>query len=134
MIDMYPIAPEFRNSSGFNPPNLGSATPNNGPTEGGANIALAGTSLLAHQVTFKGTVVSIDKTSVKVTVVDEKTKRPVQKSFDFDKDTKILRGDKLVSIEQARIVKGEKISVTIDHDADETLAIVIRLDPKAIGE
>jgi len=97
-------------------------------------LCLAGTSLLAHQVTFKGTVVSIDKTSVKVTVVDEKTKKPVQKSFDFDKETKILRGDKLVSIEQARIVKGEKISVTIDHDADETLAIVIRLDPKAIGE
>jgi len=46
-------------------------------------LCLAGTSLLAHQVTFKGTVVSIDKTSVKVTVVDEKTKRPVQKSFDF---------------------------------------------------
>ena len=96
-------------------------------------VSLTGTPLAAHQITFKGTVVSVDKTSVKVTVVDEKTKKPVQKSFDFDKDTKILRGDKLVSIEQARIGKGEKISVTIDHDIDETLAIVIRLDPKAIG-
>jgi len=97
-------------------------------------LCLAGTPLLAHQVTFKGTVVSVEKASVKITVVDEKTKKPVQKSFDFDKETKILRGDKLVSIDQARIQKGEKISVTIDHDADETLAIVIRLDPKAIGE
>jgi len=97
-------------------------------------LCLVGTTLHAHQVTFKGTVVSADKTSVKITVVDEKTKKPVQKSFDFDKETKILRGDKLVSIEQARIVKGDKISVTIDHDVDETLAIVIRLDPKATGE
>jgi hypothetical protein len=97
-------------------------------------LCLAGTTLLAHEVTFKGTVVSVDKTSVKVTVVDEKTKKPVQKSFDFDKETKILRGNKKVSIEQAGIVKGEKISVTIDHDVDETLAIVIRLDPKATGE
>ncbi len=97
-------------------------------------LCLFGTTLHAHQVTFKGTVVSVDKTSVKVTVVDEKTKKPAQKSFDFDKETKILRGDKLVSIDQARIVKGEKISVTIDHDVDETLAIVIRLDPKATGE
>ena len=97
-------------------------------------LCLVGTTLHAHQVTFKGTVVSVEKTSVKITVVDEKTKKPVQKSFDFDKETKILRGDKLVSIEQARIVKGDKIAVTIDHDVDETLAIVIRLDPKATGE
>jgi hypothetical protein len=97
-------------------------------------VWLTGATLVAHQVTFKGSVVSVDRTSVKITVVDEKTKKPVQKSFDFDKDTKILRGDKLVSIEQARIVKGEKISVTIDHDVDETLALVIRLDPKANGE
>jgi hypothetical protein len=97
-------------------------------------VCLTGTPLAAHQITFKGTVVSVDKASVKVTVVDEKTKKPVQKSFDFDKETKILRGDKLVSIEHARIVKGEKIAVTIDHDIDETLAIVIRLDPKAVGE
>ena len=86
--------------------------------------------LLAHEITFKGTVVSVDATSVKITVIDEKTKKPVVKTFDYDKDTKILRGDKLVPFADAKIQKNEKISVTIDHDADETLAIVIKLDPK----
>ena len=84
--------------------------------------------LLAHEITFKGTVVSVDATSVKITVIDEKTKKPVVKTFDYDKDTKVMRGDKRVSIADAKIQKDEKISVTIDHDADETLAIVIRLD------
>jgi hypothetical protein len=65
-----------------------------------------------------------------VTVVDEKTKKPAAMKFDFDKETKILRGDKRVTIAEAGIVKGEKIAVTIDHDVDETLAIVIRLDEK----
>jgi len=81
-----------------------------------------------HQVTFKGTVVSATATNVKVSVVDEKTKKPVTKSFDMDKETKILRGDKLVTFAAAKIQKNEKIAVTIDHDADETLAIVVRLD------
>ena len=95
-------------------------------------IALAVTTVaaLAHQVTYKGTVIALDKESVRVTVIDDKTKKPADMKFDFDKETKILRGDKRVTIAEARIVKGEKISVTIDHDVDETLAIVIRLDEK----
>jgi hypothetical protein len=95
-----------------------------------ATVCISGATLLAHQVTFKGTVISFTETTVKVMVVDEKTKKPAPKSFDFDKETKILRGDKLVTFANARIQKGEKIAVTIDHDADETLAIVIRLDEK----
>ena len=93
-------------------------------------VAMTTAAVLAHQVTYKGTVIALDKESVRVTVVDEKTKKPVAMKFDFDKETKVLRGDKLVTIAEARIVKGEKIAVTIDHDVDETLAIVIRLDEK----
>jgi hypothetical protein len=91
-------------------------------------VCLLGATVAAHQVTYKGTVVSTEKESVKVTVIDEKTRKPVVMSFDMDKDTKILRGDKLVTLAEARIQKNEKIAVTIDHDADETLAIVVRLD------
>lgn len=93
-------------------------------------LVMTTAAVLAHQVTYKGTVIALDKESVRVTVVDEKTKKPVAMKFDFDKETKVLRGDKLVTIAEARIVKGEKIAVTIDHDVDETLAIVIRLDEK----
>jgi len=93
-------------------------------------IAAAGLEAAFHQVTFKGTVVSATATALKVTVVDEKTKKPGVMSFDMDKETKILRGDKLVGFAAARIQKDEKIAVTIDHDVDETLAIIVRLDEK----
>jgi len=93
-------------------------------------LAMTTVAVLAHQVTYKGTVIALEKESVRVTVVDEKTKKPKEMKFDFDKETKILRSDKLVTVAEARIVKGEKIAVTIDHDVDETLAIVIRLDEK----
>jgi hypothetical protein len=93
-------------------------------------VWLLGASLLAHQVTYKGTVVSTEKAVVKVTVIDEKTKKPLEINFKVDKDTKILRGDTVVTLTEAKILKGEKIAVTTDHDFDEDLALVIRLDPK----
>jgi hypothetical protein len=83
-----------------------------------------------HEVTYKGTVVSADDKKVTVTVVDEKTKKPENIAFTFDKDTKVLRADKVVTYAQARILKGEKISVTVNHDTDENHALVIRLDEK----
>ena len=95
-----------------------------------AIACLLGVSASAHQVTYKGTVVSTEKDTVKITVIDEETKKPVQMTFDLDKETKILRGDKVVTLAEARIQKNEKIAVTIDHDVDETLAIVVRLDEK----
>ena len=93
-------------------------------------VAAVGSAAAFHQVTFKGTVVSATATSLKVTVVDEKTKKPGVMAFDMDKETKILRGDKRVTFAAAAIQKDEKISVTIDHDVDETLAIIVRLDEK----
>lgn len=93
-------------------------------------LCMLGATVLAHEVTFKGTVISVTDTTIKVMVVDEKTKKPAPKSFDFDKETKILRGDKVVTFANARIQKDEKVAVTIDHDADETLALVIKLDAK----
>jgi hypothetical protein len=83
-----------------------------------------------HEVTYKGTVVSADDKKVTVTVVNAKTKKPENFGFSFDKETKVLRGDKVVTYAQARIQKGEKIAVTVDHDLDENLALVIRLDEK----
>ena len=91
-------------------------------------VCLLGATVAAHQITYKGTVVSTGKDTVTVTVIDEKTKKPIVMNFDMDKETKILRGDTLVTLAEARIQKNEKIAVTIDHDLDETLAIVVRLD------
>jgi hypothetical protein len=93
-------------------------------------LSLASAPLLAHEFTFKGTVVSAAPTSVKVTVIDEKTKKPKVMAFEIDKQTKILRGDKLVTFAEAAIQKDEPIAVTVNLDDGEDLANVIRLAVK----
>lgn len=95
-----------------------------------AALGLLGARLIAHQVTYKGTVISAAATALRVSVVDEKTKKVSPMSFTLDNETKILRGDTLVTFQAARIERNEKIAVTIDHDVDEELAIVVRLDER----
>ena len=89
-------------------------------------VCALGATLLAHSVT--GTVVSVKPASIIVSVVDETTKKPVSMTFDLNKDTKIMRGTKTVTFAEAKIQKGEKVSVTIDHDVDEHLATILKLD------
>ena len=83
--------------------------------------------LFAHEETHKGTVIALEKAGVRVDVVDPKTKKTAARSFDIDAETKILRGDTLLTLATAKIQKGEAIAVTVDHDLDEQLALVIRL-------
>lgn len=95
----------------------------------------AGVTLAAHEVTYKGTVVSASritdgKMTVQVSVVDAKTKKPSTMKFIVDKYTKVLRGDTLVPFDQARIAKNEKIAVTINDDEEGDGAVVVRLDQK----
>jgi len=98
-----------------------------------ALVMLATVPLMAgarHEITYKGTVVSADDKKVVVTVVNEKTRKPEAMTFKHDAETKILREDKVVTYAQAKIVKGEKIAVTINHDDLPEFAVVIRLDAK----
>ena len=95
---------------------------------GSAIIAAVTVSLLAHQQTFKGKVLSVAGTSVEVNVLDPKTKKEELHTFKIDAETKVLRGDAVVTFANAKIRKGENISVTVDHDLDIALALVIRLD------
>ncbi len=92
-----------------------------------AIVAVATVTLSAHLMTFKGTVLAVEKESVRINAVDPETKKTTAKVFIVDKETKILRGDKQVTFADARIQKGENITVTVDHDLDEELAQVIRL-------
>lgn len=94
---------------------------------GAVVIAVATVSLAAHNVTFKGTALEADKAGVRVNVVDAKTKKITPMKFDVDAETKVLRDDVVVTFANAKIQKGEPISVTVDHDLDEELAQVIRL-------
>lgn len=84
--------------------------------------------MLAHEETFKGKVLSVEGTRVRVNVVDPKTKKETPITFKTDGETKVLRGDKVVTFAAAKIRANENIAVTTDHDFDDTLALVIRLD------
>lgn len=88
---------------------------------------VAGTSLLAHEETFKGTVISTKATKVQVSVIDAKTKKASAMEFVVTAKTKVLRGDKVVKFSDARIQKDERITVTVNHDVSMTNAVVIRL-------
>ena len=90
-------------------------------------VVMAAATLVAHNITFKGTALEADKASVKVNVVDAKTKKTAPMVFVVDEQTKVLRDDVVVTFANAKIQKGEPISVTVDHDLDEELAQVIRL-------
>jgi maltose-binding protein MalE len=89
-------------------------------------VCAVSATLLAHSMT--GTVVSAKADAIVVSVIDETTKKASSMTFDLNKDTKIMRGTKAVTFAEAKIQKGEKITVTIDHDVDEHLASVVKLD------
>ena len=93
-------------------------------------LAVPSAGAVAHEVIYKGTVVSADQKGIRVSVVDEKTKKPATLTFRYDKETKFLRGDKLMSFADAKIQKGEKIAITTDHDFEEFYAFVVRLDAR----
>ena len=91
-------------------------------------VVLATVPALAHQETFKGKVIAVKGTTVEVNVVNPKTKKTEPTTFKTDAETKVLRGDAVVTFTGAKIRKDENITVTVDHDLDITLAQVIRLD------
>lgn len=90
-------------------------------------VALATVTLSAHLITSKGKVTAVEKEAVKVDVMDPETKKVTPRTFIVDEETKVLRDDKLVKFADAKIQKGENITITVDHDLDEDLAQTIRL-------
>lgn len=90
-------------------------------------LCMAGTSLLAHEETFKGTVVSTKDAKLQIKVIDDKTKKESTMDFAITAKTKILRGDNVVTLADASIRKDERIAVTVNHDVSMTDAVVIRL-------
>jgi len=96
-----------------------------------ASILVAGLfdiPVVAHEVTYQGTVLAVETTKLHVKTVDLKTKKEEDLWFNIDKTTKVKRGDKSVQLGEAKIAKGERIVVIVDHDAEtKMLAKEIRL-------
>ena len=83
--------------------------------------------LLAHEETYKGTVIAVKDQTLEVRVMNEKTKKNEPMMFEVTAKTKVLRGEKEVKFADAHIAKDERIAVTVNHDEAGHKATVIRL-------
>ena len=107
-----------------------------------ATIALFGlaAAVSAHEVTYSGTVVAMETAKyaqpdgstsevqeLEVTYIDEATKKPAEKVFTINGETRLFRGDKSVSVGEAAFQKGEKVEVVINHDNPGDVALEVRL-------
>src|SRR5262245_22021254 len=92
-----------------------------------AAVVSSGVLLRAHEITYQGTVLAVEASRVEIKTVDE-NKKDVDLWCVVDRNTKGRRGEKNVTFAEAAIAKGERIVVTIDHDAKvKSLATLIRL-------
>lgn len=86
----------------------------------------------AHEVVFKGAVIKVEGSRIEVDTVDDKAKHK-RVWFVVTDQTKVLRGDRVVTIAAARIEPKERIVVVVDH-ADEATspvkALRVQLAPK----
>ncbi|HKW00012.1 MAG TPA: hypothetical protein VJN96_09305 [Vicinamibacterales bacterium] len=82
----------------------------------------------AHEVTYLGTVVAVEAARVQAKTTDPDTKKEVTAWFVVNTDTRVKRGDAVVSYADANIMKSERIAIVVDHDAKtKMLAVEIRL-------
>lgn len=90
-------------------------------------LALSGTSLLAHDETYMGTVVTVAPAKIQVKVVDQKSKKDTTMDFGINAKTKIMRGDKTLPFAEARIRKDERIAVTVNREVSGDNAMMLHL-------
>lgn len=90
---------------------------------------MAAVGVLAHPMSYKGTVVSVSASSLQVHAMDDMTKKESTMTFKVTDKTKVLRGDAAVKFADARIQKDERIVVTVNTDTAADVALEIRLAP-----
>ena len=108
-----------------------------------AVLLFTAATLLAHEVTYKGTVISAEAgqyaqldgsvaeiQEIQVKVIDDRSKKETPMVFTVTDKTSVFRGDMTVSFAEAHIQKDERVAVTIDHDKPGDDALEIRLAPR----
>ena len=92
--------------------------------------ALGSAAVLAHPMTFKGTVAAVEPARIQVKTGEER-KGETPPWLVINGQTKIFRAKTVVSFAQARIAIGERVVVNVDHDADGVMkAVEIHLAAK----
>ena len=94
-------------------------------------LALATASVRAHEVTYEGTVASVEPnrfaSSPIVATVGVKSDRGRISRFEVTQKTRILRGNKEIGFSDARIQKDEPVVVVIIDEESFTAAVEVRL-------
>ena len=86
---------------------------------------------IAHEITVRGTVAAIEKTRIQIKTGEEKPNQTPE-WYPIDTATKIKRGDKVLTFDQARIKVNERAVVIIDHpDRGPVKTKEIRLAPES---
>ena len=102
--------------------------------------SLGSSAVFAHEIMYKGTVESAasgrytqadgsvkEIPELNVKTIDDRSKKPITIVFTVTETTRVFRGEKQLSYREARIQKGEAVSVTIDHDRPGDEAVDIRI-------
>jgi hypothetical protein len=110
-------------------------------TAAAVTLLAAPFAVLAHEVTYQGTVVKYEIAKyaqpsgtprevheLHVSIVDAKSKKPATRVFVIVPTTRVLRGQQGVQrTELSSVRSGETVAVTIDHDKPGDEAITVRL-------
>jgi len=96
-----------------------------------AALVVTQSAVLAHDMRTEGTVLTVAATQLEVTAPNKSTKKDETVAFVIDENTKVTRGEKVVSFADAKITKGERIVVVVNTDAPtKMLATQLRLQAK----
>ena len=90
-------------------------------------ILMTGAAAAAHVMTVMGNVAAVEPARIQVKTGEEKADdSPAW--FAIDEKTKIMRGRTVVTFENANIVAGERVVLSVDHADDGTMkTLEIRL-------
>lgn len=93
-----------------------------------AAVMVMPVTVLAHDMLTEGTVLTVAPTRLEITSPNKATRKDETVAFVIDKNTKVKRGDTVVSYADAKIEKGERIVVVVNTDAaTKMLAKELRL-------
>lgn len=94
----------------------------------GAAIAFTtAASVSLHEVTYMGTVTALGDGSIDAMVLDSRSGAESPMTFRLTAETKVYRGDDIVSISEAGIEVGERLAVTVNVDVPGNSALTVRL-------
>ena len=90
-------------------------------------LVVGAASVLAHEITIKGVVAAVEPGRIQVkSGAEKKDQQPAW--YPIDAKTKIQRGQKTVTFDQAKIRVGERVVVLVDHQPGGTMkALEVRL-------